>query len=87
MLPCMSPTRLSYRCNAKLTAASNALRRHSSEMEAAIQLVQSHPNEQLNDARADLRESFNQAQAAWDEYTAHLAEHGILSELPASTQV
>jgi hypothetical protein len=56
-------------------------------MEAAIQLVQSHPNEQLNDARADLRESFNQAQAAWDEYTAHLAEHGILSELPASTQV
>jgi hypothetical protein len=57
-------------------------------MEAAIQLTRSNPNEQqLDDTRADLRESFNQAQAAWDEYSAHLREHGILPEVPASTQV
>jgi hypothetical protein len=48
-------------------------------MEAAVQLTRSNPTEQqLEDARTNLRESFIQARAAWEHYTSHLREHGIL---------
>ena len=80
------PIRICHGCAERLTTASNALRRHASQMQAAIQLTRTRPTEQqLEDARTNLRESFNQAQAAWDEYSAHLMEHGILSTMPAST--
>jgi hypothetical protein len=57
-------------------------------MDWAMQLIQTDPNEQqLEDARTDLRQSFEQAQAAWDEYSAHLRGHGILPALPESMRV
>jgi hypothetical protein len=48
-------------------------------MESAIELTQSDPTgQQLMDAGTNLRESFIQARAAWEQYSAHLGEHGIL---------
>ena len=49
----MSPIRLCYGCNARLIKASNALRHHASQMDWAMQLVQTDPNEPQLEDRQD----------------------------------
>jgi hypothetical protein len=75
----MSPVLLCYQCKERLNKAALALRRHASQMESAFDLMRSSATEQqLDDARTDLLASVSEAQTAWDEYAAHLREHGII---------
>ena len=74
-------------CERVLDEASNALRRHASEMHTAFDFVRKGvaTKEQVSDFRDQLVASFNEAQSAWDAYREHLAEHGPLppsSKLP-----
>lgn len=55
------------------------MRRHGSQMAAAIQLANTDlSEEERQGTAARLAESFNEAQSAWDTYREHLIEHGIL---------
>jgi hypothetical protein len=77
----MPPTIVCLSCERALDVASNALRRHASLMNTAFDSVRKGKvtDEQVSDLRGRLRESFNEAQSAWDTYREHLAEHGLLS--------
>jgi len=73
-------------CEERLTEASNAMRRHASEMNSAINLARiGATEEQATDFRARLVASFNDAQSAWDTYREHLNQHGLLSSLPLAS--
>ena len=67
-------------CERLLAEASNALRRHASQMSTSLDLVRKGPTEeQVSNFRGWLLESFNEAQAAWAAYREHLIGHGLLS--------
>jgi hypothetical protein len=72
--------RLCSACDQQLTIASNAMRRHASQMSKALHLVQSASaaEVQRQDFRINLVVSFNEAQSAWDAYREHLIDHGFL---------
>jgi hypothetical protein len=76
----MLPTRICQGCDQRLKAASNAMRRHASEMSKAIHMARSVDvtEEQRQDVTTRLVETFNDAQAAWDTYREHLIEHELL---------
>jgi len=75
-----SPTRICPACEQRLTQASNAMRRHATDMAEAIHLVRwGDPTEdQRQHFTTRLVASFNAAQSAWDTYREHLIEHGLL---------
>jgi hypothetical protein len=60
------------------------MRRHGTDMEAAIRMKQSGKptEEQREEFVTRLVASFNAAQSAWDSYREHLIKHGLLA--PAS---
>lgn len=72
-------------CDQRLTAAATAVRRHANMLHLAIALAKADAltEEQRKDFREGFFATFNDAQAAWDAYRSHLAEHGLL---PASTR-
>ena len=76
----MKQTRVCNECDERLIDASDAMRRHSSEMHTALDLARSEKltDEQQRMFRATLTETLNQAQSAWDAYVKHLAEHGLV---------
>jgi hypothetical protein len=84
MLPSMLPIPICSRCDQRLRQASIAMRRHGTDMEAAIRMKQSGKptEEQRQEFVARLVASFNAAQSAWDSYREHLTKHGLLT--PAS---
>ena len=55
-------------CDKRLNDASDAIRRHASEMNTAIYLLRSGrlTEEERQDFKATLSASFNEAQSAWD---------------------
>ena len=68
-------------CERRLTEASQAMRRHATDMSSAIQLLVRNgggSEEQRQDFKARLLASFNDAQSAWDAYREHLIMHGLL---------
>jgi hypothetical protein len=74
-----TPILLCYQCKERLNTVTLVLRRHASQMEAAFGLIRNNATEQqLDDARTNLLASVSEAQTAWDKYTAHLREHGII---------
>jgi len=79
----MSPIRICHECEQFLTTAANAMRGHAEAMRAAISFVQTgKTEEQVDEYKIRLIESFNDAQSAWDAYRSHLREHGILPVIP-----
>ena len=80
MLSGMQPTRVCPVCEERLTDASNAIRRHETEMHTALDLAR---NDELTDEqrrffRTALLETLAEARLAWDTYCEHLAQHGLL---------
>lgn len=74
----MPPIRICPGCEESLATASNAIRRHAEDMRAAISSVPAQlTEEQIDQYKIKLIESFNEAQSAWDAYRAHLRQHGI----------
>ena len=66
-------------CNHRMTDAANAMRRHGSQMDAAIQSAQTDLTEEMRqEIGARLVSSLKEAQEAWDAYRNHLAQHGII---------
>lgn len=66
-------------CENRMTNATNAMRRHGSQMAAAMRSANTDLSEDERQViAARLAESFNEAQSAWDAYREHLIEHGIL---------
>jgi hypothetical protein len=63
-----------------LFEARDAMRRHATDMEAAIRLAKSGgpTEEQRRNFTVRLVTSFNDAQSAWDVYRDHLIGHGLL---------
>ena len=62
-----------------MTAVANTMRRHGSQMFAAIQLAKTDlSEEERQGSGANLVTSFNEAQRAWDAYREHLSKHGVL---------
>jgi hypothetical protein len=62
-----------------MTDASNAMRRHGSQMASAIQLGQTDlSEEERREIAASVAESFREAQSAWDAYREHLVQHGLI---------
>jgi hypothetical protein len=60
---------------------SNAMRRHSTDMTAAISLAKTELSEEERlQMGVRVTASLNEAQVAWDTYRQHLAEHGIGTE-------
>jgi hypothetical protein len=57
------------------------MRRHSEDMETAIQMKKSAKptEEQRQEFVARLVASFNAAQTAWDSYREHLTKHALLT--------
>jgi hypothetical protein len=79
MLAAMLPIRICPGCEQRLTAASNAMRRHAEDMRTAISSVQTElTGEEIDQYKINLISSFNDVQSTWDAYRAHLKEHGIL---------
>ena len=69
-------------CEIRLIEAANAMRRHGSQMTAAIEWARTDPSEeQKQEIKASVVASFKDAQAAWDVYPEHLRGHGILPSL------
>jgi hypothetical protein len=62
------------------------MRRHGTDMEAAIRMKQSGKptEEQRQEFVARLVASFNAAQSAWDSYREHLTKHGLLTSASRS---
>jgi hypothetical protein len=85
MLAAMPPIRICAGCEQSLTAASDAMRRHAQAMQTALSLEPAHlTDEELDQYKIKLIDSFNEAQSAWDAYRAHLREHGILPVIPST---
>ena len=80
----MPSTRICPDCERRLTEASQAMRRHATDMSKAIQLVRNGggSEEQRQELTARLLASFDDAQSAWDTYREHLIEHGLLLPAP-----
>jgi hypothetical protein len=54
-------------------------------MRSAISSVQTGlTEEEIDQYKARLVASFNEAQSAWEAYRAHLREHGILPVIPTT---
>ena len=71
--------RICPECEHRMTAVANAMRRHGRHMLAAIELAKTDLSEkERQETGVELRESFKEAQAAWDAYREHLIKHGIL---------
>ena len=82
MLVSMPPVLICPGCEQRLTEASNAMRRHASQMNQAIDRVRRGLTEaQYDDFKGRLIVSFNEAQSAWNAYCRHLIEHGLLPEV------
>lgn len=74
----MPPIRICPGCEQSLETASDAIRRHAVDMHTALSLVPSDlTEEQIDQHKIKLIESFNEAQSAWDAYRDHLREHGV----------
>jgi hypothetical protein len=83
----MPPIRICTGCEQLLNTASDAMRRHAEDMQAAVSYVQTDvTEEQVDKHKIKLIASFTAVQAAWDAYRAHLREHGILPVIPPTTQ-
>ena len=81
----MPPIRVCHGCEQYLTTASDAMRRHAEDMRSAISSVQTGlTEEEIDQYKARLVASFNEAQSAWEAYRAHLREHGILPVIPTT---
>jgi len=80
MLSGMHPNRVCQGCEERLLDAFDAMRRHLNEMRTALDLARSDnlTDEQRYLFTADLLETFDQAQSAWDAYREHLAGHRLL---------
>jgi len=79
----LHPTRVCQGCEERLLDAFEAMRRHLNEMRTALDLTRDDKltDEQRRLFEADLLETLDQAQSAWDAYRKHLSQHGLL---PAS---
>jgi hypothetical protein len=65
-------------CEQQLNAAGNTIRRHATLVLHAIEIGRSNPSDEVRqEQRALVSASFKEAQAAWNAYSDHLAEHGI----------
>ena len=76
-------------CERRLAEASQAMRRHATDMNRATQLLVRNGGggeEQRQDFKARLVASFNDAQSAWEAYREHLIEHGLLPAPEVSAQ-
>ena len=83
MLAAMPPIRICPGCEEYLTTASEAMRRHAEDMRNAMSSVQRElTEEEIDQYKVRLIASFNQAQSAWEDYRAHLREHGIMPVIP-----
>ena len=59
--------------------AANAMRRHGSQMFAAIELAKTDlSEEERQETGANLVTSFIEAEREWNTYREHLIKHGIL---------
>ena len=68
--------------------ASNAMRRHAKAMHGALALVRAGITEEgIDQRKIELIATFNDVQAAWDGYCAHLKEPGVFPVIAASTQL
>ena len=71
--------RICPECEQQMTAVANAMRRHGSQMYAAIELAKTDlTEEERQEAGVRLQESFKEAHSAWNAYREHLIKHGIL---------
>ena len=73
--------RLCPECEHRMSDAAVAMRRHGSQMTSAIEWVKTTTlptEEELQKRAASVRESFNNAQLAWDAYREHLRHHGLI---------
>jgi len=87
MLTDMARIYLCPGCEQTLATASDAIRRHAKDMEAAISAVHAGlTEERVLKHKTTLIASFYDAQSAWDAYRTHLKEHGILPVIPPATQ-
>ena len=69
-------------CEQRLTDASNAMRRHMTDMNRGLTNARiGYSEEEQKDFRHQLYASFNAAQSAWDAYREHLVEHGLLPSM------
>ena len=67
-------------CETLLDEAANAMRRHRRMMDTAFYLLRTDnasTPEQRKEFRANLAQSLNEAEAAWDRYREHLRERGL----------
>ena len=66
-------------CEERLRDASYAIRRHSAAMSTAIGVAAGDAisEEEFQNYRTDILNSFKGAQEAWDTYCRHLSEHGF----------
>ena len=70
--------RICPECEHRMSDAASAMRRHGSQMDAAVQFAQTElSEEERKQLGARLTASFNEAQAAWDAYRQHLIQHGF----------
>lgn len=77
----MLPVRLCARCETLLTEASDAIRRHANATHTALEVARTGDPEMekyREGLTAMYRQSFHQAQSAWDAYREHLIEHGFI---------
>jgi hypothetical protein len=85
MLAAMPLIRICPACEEYLSKASNAMRHHAEDMNAAISSLQTRlTDEEIDQHKIRLIASFNEAQSMWDAYRAHLKEHGIFPVIPTS---
>jgi hypothetical protein len=72
--------RICPECEHHMTAVANAMRRHACQMFEAIELVKRGLSEdERQEAAVSVRQSFNEAQSAWDAYREHLIDHGLIA--------
>ena len=77
-------TPICHECERLLNAGAVAVRHHSVVAFRAIEVARSNPTEEKRrENRAMVAASFQEAQAAWDDYRKHLIAHGVL---PASDE-
>ncbi len=67
-------------CRDRLMDAKDAIRRHETLLETAVEAVQKREptDEEHQRYTVLLQETFNAAQSAWSLYRDHLTEHGTL---------
>lgn len=70
---------LCHSCEVLLNSAADRIRRHAALVVQCIQLSHSALTDEERLAfRASLKDTFDDAQNAWDTYRNHLIEHGFL---------